>query len=46
MYLNNTLAIGHNAEGSHPFINNFAWILESTDEIALFLINEVLYGKI
>ncbi len=46
LYLETILAIGHNAEGSHPFINNFAWILETTDEVALSFINEVLYGKI
>ncbi len=35
-------AIAHNAEGSHPFINNFAWILESSHHVAEDLINEVL----
>ena len=40
------LAIGHNAEGTHPFINNFAWILETTNEVSLSIINEVLYGKV
>ncbi|WGL60884.1 FAD/NAD(P)-binding protein [Pigmentibacter sp. JX0631] len=40
------LAIGHNAEGTHPFINNFAWILETTNEVSLSLLNEVLYGKV
>lgn len=44
--LNRIRAIGHNTEGSHPFINNFAWILESTEVVALSLIHEVLYGKI
>lgn len=39
-------AIGHNAEGSHPFINNFAWILESSYEIAESLLIEVANGKI
>lgn len=38
-------AIGHNAEGSHPFINNFAWILESTYEIAESLLLEVTNDK-
>lgn len=42
---NRLRAIGHNAEGSHPFINNFAWILESTSEVADSLINEVIHGK-
>ena len=42
---NRLRAIGHNAEGSHPFINNFAWILESTSEVAYSLINEVIHGK-
>jgi uncharacterized NAD(P)/FAD-binding protein YdhS len=42
---NRLRAIGHNAEGSHPFINNFAWILESTNEVAESLINEVIHGK-
>ncbi len=38
-------AIGHNAEGSHPFINNFAWILESSYEVAESLFIEVANGK-
>ena len=38
-------AIGHNAEGSHPFINNFAWILESSFEVAESLLREVINGK-
>lgn len=42
---NRLRAIGHNAEGSHPFINNFAWILESTSEVAESLITEVIHGK-
>ena len=44
-YENRLRAIGHNAEGSHPFINNFAWILESTYEVAHSLINEVIHEK-
>lgn len=38
-------AIGHNAEGSHPFINNFAWILESSYEVTESLLIEVSNGK-
>ncbi|MGY3802582.1 FAD/NAD(P)-binding protein [Pigmentibacter ruber] len=40
------VAIGHNAEGTHPFINNFAWIMETTNEVSLSLLNEVLHGKV
>lgn len=38
-------AIGHNAEGSHPFINNFAWIFSSTFEVTESLLKEVLCEK-
>jgi uncharacterized NAD(P)/FAD-binding protein YdhS len=45
MFENKFRAIGHNAEGSHPFINNFAWILESGYEVAESLLIEVANGK-
>ena len=40
-YENKLRAIGHNAEGSHPFINNYAWILESSFEVAESLLTEL-----
>ncbi|APJ04619.1 FAD/NAD(P)-binding protein [Silvanigrella aquatica] len=44
-YQNKLRAIGHNAEGSHPFINNFAWILETSFEVAESLFCEVINAK-